>query len=297
MHAAKALASLKSVRTGALALRWRQANEISDPVTRIAARIFLMARADRAQTWTRMIEQDVIVPLGIILARPNIVHDMASAIMVKGGITTGANFFGGTNAAKGVDTVSKRVYYNYTFRHKPVVYKSDAVILIENLKFVAYRGGNNTEWITRKRDMDRLDTERPSLIALAVPIAEKAHGPFLDLTGRHGVVESDPARSGPRKWDYSTAEYYDKFVYCFSKDVTSWSRTLKSDFTDRGNTHTTLAAQGAQFTFNNSQRRYSQFKEPQGHLKRDMARPGGRDVMNGVDKAFKPYDYGAVVIE
>jgi hypothetical protein len=296
-HMTRADAAHASTRTGPFVLRWRQANEISDPITRIAARVFLMARADRAATWTRMIEQDVIIPMGIILARPAIEHDMASAIMVKGGVETGANFFGGTNAAKGADTVSKRVYYNYTFRHKPVVYKPEAVVIIENLKFVAYRGGNNTDWITCRRDMDRTDSERPSLIALAVPIAEKSHGPHLDLSGQHNVAESDPGRSGPRTWDYSSAEYYNACVYNFNKTATPLTRIMRSTFPDRANERTTLACQGAQFLYNRSQGLYSNFKEPQGHLKKGMARPGGRDVMNGVDKSFGVYDYGAVRIE
>ena len=280
------------VRTGAFAMRFDQTSQIADPIVRAAARVFLGSRADHASTWRTMIEKDIIVPANFILARPTIIHDMASFIMMKAGIETGANFFGGANVGKNVDNVSKRVYYNFTFRSKAVVYREKNVRILENQKFEAYRGGHNTQFMRSKRDAASTDQHRPSLVALATSITDNRFGNRLDLAGRTQVAQAGSATA--KAYMYMSAVFYDKFVWGFSDTRTSMSRILRADFFERGERMTTVAASGGYFLYNRAQRIYNRFMEPTGHLKRNFAVPGGRAVMSGRGKTFKEFDYHTV---
>lgn len=287
--------TLMRLRTGTFAMRWTQTNTIPDPIVRIAARVFLMSRADNADTWRRMIESDIIIPMNILLWRMQIVHDMASSVMLKGGPSTGANYYGGANVAKGSDVSSKRVYYNFTFRSKAQVFNEKAVAILHNLKFEGYAGGHNTEFVKRKRDLDRTDRDRPSLIATAVAISEVNHDAHIDFSGYSRVRESSASIDGPRKAHYGSADYYNK-LWKIADRATPMDRISRSDFFEAQNHTTTLASHGSQFTYDPFTRRLSQHHKPQGHLKLNMARPGGRDVMDGITRAFTEFDYSTVVI-
>ena len=283
------------LKTSNFMTRWAQASRISNPLVKMAARAFLQSRSDRKDTWDAMIDGNALVPMNILVVRPNIVHDMNSAVIMKGGLTTGANFFGGANVARGSDSQTKRIHYNFTFRSKAQVYKHENVAIIENIAFAGYRGGQNTEWMTHKQDMDRVDRERPSMIAMAIPLGECNQAPHIDLTGLHQIPESDPGRSGPRRWMYSSARYYDH-IWGFSARAMANRPLSTQDYFDRADRVTTLASRGAQFLYNSSQGLYNTFVKPQGHLKLHMARPGGKAVMDGAAVRFDPYDYSSVRI-
>ena len=284
------------IKTGTFEHRWSEAGKIQHPLVRMVARAFLQARADKADTWRAMIQGNAIIPMNILLTRPNIVHDMSSVIIMKGGPTTGANFYGNANVARGSDSQTKRIHYNFTFHSKAQVYKHENVAIIENVAFAGYLGGHNTTWMERKEDWDRRDRERPSLIAMAISIAEHNLGAHLDLTGRHQVPESDPSREGPRRWMYSSAVYYDG-LWNFSDRATTSNVMSAQDYFDRRDRTTSLASQGVQYLYNYREGRFSRFIKPQGHLKVNMAVPGGAAVMSNAAERFDDYNYAMVHIE
>ena len=280
----------KYTRTGVFAKRWTHANDIADPLVRICAHVFLMTNCEEENTWTAMIQNDVLVPMDFILWRPLIVHDMSSAILMKGGRETGANLHGGSNVAKGNDVTSKLIYYNFTFRSKAIVWKEKNVAIIENLKFESYGGGMSTGFIKKASDLDREDQKRPSIIVTAIPIGEKSLEKRLDFSGRMHVPQVNVDLDGPITWQYSSSEYYDRLCYKLSSHAAD-SDPEHEDFYDRADRTVLASYQGTQFCYNRNSSTYSRFVEPQGHLKRNMCYPGAAEVLNGTAMAFEKYNY------
>ena len=276
--------------------RWAQASEIADPLVRVATWAFLSTNCENERTWKRMIDNDILIPMDFVLWRNLIVHDMASAVMMKGGLETGANLHGGANAAQGNDTESKLIYYNFTFRSKAVVWKEKNVAIIENLKFEGYVGGMNTVFVTRASDLDREDQDRPSIISTAIPMNEAPLAKRLDFSGRLNVPEVNLSIDGPLKHHYSSAEYYDRQCFKLSQRVTDQDPEHE-DFYDRAERVSLASYQGTQFSYNRNSGTFSRFHEPQGHLKRNMCAPGAAAVLNGTAKSFKEYAYENVKIE
>ena len=289
-------AELRFTRTGVFAERWKQANEIADPLVRMCTLAMLMTKCDRASTWRKMIENDILPPVDLIAWRPLIVHDMASAILMKGGLETGANLHGGANAAKVNDGVSKLIYYNFTFRSKAVVWKEKNVAIIENIKFEGYSGGLSGEFVKKVTDLDREDVDRPSIIVTAIGIAERTLPKMMDFSGSLQVPQVNVSIDGQLKHHYASAEYYDEYVWKLSQRVTQKSPEHE-DFFDRADRTSVAAFQGTQYGFNRIAGRYSKFTEPQGHLKRNMCYPGAASILNGTAKSFINYAYDTVHIE
>lgn len=289
-------ASHKLTRTPTFAKRWAQASNIANPLVRVCAHVFLMTNCEQASTWKMMIENDILTPMDFDLYRPNIVHDMASAILMKGGINTGANLHGGANVSKSNDGISKLIYYNFTFRSKAVVWEQKNVIIIENIKFEGYVGGMNCRFIKNCHDLDDESRDRPSIIVVALPINEKQPAKRMDFSGKSGIPETNSHIDGKPSYSYSSAEYYDKLVYKLSSRE-SGKPPAHEDFFDRAERVTLAAYQGHEFKYNRTSRSYSQFIQPQGHMKRGMNYPGAASVLNGTAKSFQPYAYDQVRIE
>ena len=114
----------------------------------------------------------------------------------------------------------------------------------------------------------------------------------MDLAGRTVTAVAGASHDG--SYSFCSSKFYDNFVWHLSKTRTSMGHMLRSDYFERSERMTTLASVGAHYRYNRHTGVYNRFIAPKGHLKLNMAVPGGRPVMNGRGKTFPVFDYAAV---
>ena len=158
---------------------------IRDPILRAVALAFLHTPCN-GHTIIALAQADALVPLNIILWRLWIEHDMSTYIMLKSGLSTGANVTGHADFRHGHDVVSKIMYGNFTFYSKAMVWKPRHVYLLENVKPDGYVGGMNSKFFCSSdevREMTTMGTQRRSFIATVVPIEEDDYQLAMSFTG------------------------------------------------------------------------------------------------------------------
>jgi hypothetical protein len=115
-------------------------------------------------------------PLGNfdLLFRPYITHNMSTGILCKVGSNTGETLVGHADFQLADDVVRKMHYGNFTIYSKSIVYKSDAVMLAENIYATGYVRGNDVSFNT----LDSLNAEGQNRKSIYVAII-----PAQDLSG------------------------------------------------------------------------------------------------------------------
>jgi len=279
----------KEIHTSTFNHRWNQSNDIADPFVRLCVQTFLLSHSHGTQ-WLRLIDNDIHVLCNLVLWRNFIEHDMASAILMKGGLETGANLYGHSNFATGNDVVSKMIYGNYTFYSKAIVWRERNISIIENIKPVQYRGGNNTQFMIRKKDLEEEDRSRPSIIVTAIPITENELPWLMSFTGKLEIPDMNDTIDGKSPISYSTFEYYDSFQWQIGRRIQNNNMGEDSFFErpDRMNVH---ALQGFQYLYNRSSRQYDKYIDAKSHRGRNGSYPGAAKVWNGNFAYLKDYDF------
>jgi hypothetical protein len=120
----------------------------------------------------------------ILLLRPYMTYEISSAILTKGGYSTGATFVGHSDFILGDDVVSKLHYGNFTFYSKAVVQNAKQVIIARNIFCQGYVGGNDCTW-RKVPGTDREHEEKDgSLVAVLLRKGDckKLDNP-IDITG------------------------------------------------------------------------------------------------------------------
>jgi hypothetical protein len=272
--------------------------DISDDVTRLVAICCMWMKNDGLE-WLRAINNNVCVPINLLLWRPNITHEMSTYIMMKSGAETGANFWGHTNFMVSSDGATKMILGNFTFNSKALVYNERNVRLLENVKAERYRGGNNTKFMVA-RDLLSESIDRGSIIVTAIPVTEEDFTFCTSFTGRwpHSSYnqEIDGVETKPH---YSTYHYYDRMVWKVHEKITSGEIGQErffdgAAFAGRVN-H--AAMQGTQATFNVSTRMYDKWTLCKGHRGRNGSYPGAAEVWNGKYSYLKEVSFSDFRLE
>ncbi len=175
--------SLQNMMNESFVARYKQANQISDPLLRAFIHLYLMTPCDNKTQWIRFIDANIMVPLSMMMLRW-IYHEMASCILMKGGLGTGANLYSHANFATGGDVATKQVYGNFTFYSKAFVWTEKNIIILDNVKPMRYLGGMNTSYITDVKDLhdpDLNNRDRGSVIVLALPPSEPLPARTIDF--------------------------------------------------------------------------------------------------------------------
>lgn len=260
--------------------RWREGHEESNPLLRAACIAFMLTPINWHQI-KLMLDNNVHIPIGIILWRLNIEHLMSSAVLMKSGLDTGASLYGHTNFAVGQDVATKVIYCNFTFNAKCMVWKPENVIIMQNLRPEGYLGGNNCNFITDPKELDieelSVDPDRASLIATAVPITEPKLDKELSFTGE--LPFNDLVRNGDGKLQYSSARYYDS-IYNLSTKVSRSAPQLDNYF-EEADRYNVIAYQGHQFSFNPVSAHYDKITQCAGHRGVNGSYPGAAAIWSG----------------
>lgn len=270
--------------------------DISDDVTRLVAVACMFMKNDGME-WLRAIENDVCVPINILLWRLGITHDMSTYIMMKGGIETGANFWGHTNFMISSDGSSKMILGNFTFNSKALVYNEKNVRLIENVKSERYRGGNNTAFM-RMQDMNDRSLSRGSIIATAIPVTEEKFRDIMNFTGKHHQAVYNRDIDGDDEIPhYSTYQYYDGQIWkLFERVPASEGEYRYPEKAAFGGTANVVALTGTQADFDITSGRFSSWTLCKGHRGPNGSYPGAAGVWNGQLDYFKQVDFSSYIL-
>lgn len=271
-------------------MRYNHASKITNNVLRAAVITVLMTPVNRDQ-FNRMIDNNVHLPINVLIWRLFIEHNMSSAIMMKGGLETGSNLFGHSNFVTGNDVVTKVIYGNFTFNSKAVVWRNKNVAIIENIRSMGYVGGNNTIFMTGSKDVDDQGKNRPSMIATALPITEDDFPRAMSFTGEHWIPDLNESIDGKQKIHYSSARYYDS-IYNISERMNGYDLASQKFF-DGADRMNVVAMQGLQFSYNPKTDLYDIVTECKGHRKRNGSGVGCADVWNGATKFFRQQDWSS----
>lgn len=155
---------------------------LTTPAQVLIARCFYLCRVrgDVIQTW---MNNNIVLPFSVIVARPHMTYDMCTCILMKGGSETGATFQGHSDFQLGDDVQSKIHYGNYTYYSKAIVTNHKNIILARNIMANGYAGGDGCRW----RSGDTGD-----MYAFLVPYDEHKKANPLRLFSLHS---DDPNRS------------------------------------------------------------------------------------------------------
>ncbi len=185
--------------------------------------------------------------VNFLIVAPFIEHRMSSAIVLKGGLDTGATFFGNSNFAFGVDVASKVALGNYTLNYRPWVYKPKNVVRFDDICFRAYIRGNDNSFFTKRSQYDPTNGDHTkSCFSFMIPKTETEFPRVIDLSGVYHISGVDPNNaelSDGKLPHFSSAPYYTG-VWGFQQAAEA--AALELGFLRRPNTQNTVAVQGAQ---------------------------------------------------
>jgi len=135
------------------------------------AKIFLTIMAKHRKDIINLAEQNIYVPVDVVLYRPFITFEMYHAILCKSGPELGNTFVAHSDFQLGSDARSKLILGHYTFLAKAVVRDTRRVILMKNVFINSYQGGMNTLFFDKnnglyedKSNLDFSNKSRPSII-------------------------------------------------------------------------------------------------------------------------------------
>ena len=253
-----------------------------------------------ASVIAKMLTKNVAVPLNIVLARPWIWLKMRSAVLAMSGYDLGVTTYGNTNFALGGDAAAKRIQGSFTFYLAAHVLTKKALQHIKGVIPSGYVGGWNAEFfddIRHDQLMDELQQttrERPSLLALAVPITETPEYARLSLVPLQHRTSSVSATSNPFQTtvsdryslfkEYSSAPYYNQFL---ELDDTSSPVARGTSFDDEVAMHNTVMYEGKHVTYSSVNNRFDEWHlSGVGHLSGNRTGPGCDKVWRGSQGMF-----------
>lgn len=283
--------------TTSFSVNFKDIMAIPDPFTRAAALVGMLCPVN-GQTFNFWIENNVHVPFNLLLWRLFIEHNMSSCVIMKSGSETGINIYGNTNFALGFDTLSKLVYGNFTFEGKSWVIEPKNIEILENVKPDGYVGGRNCVFI-READFDHSQEkyrQRPSLISTIIPLTETKFDFALSFTGPLPIPELNLGIDGQNGDTYSTAPYYEKFIWKLS-DRSPSNYRLDAHYLQRGNLLNTVATQGLQVGYNSSEHIFNSVTEATGHLSKNASGPGAAAVLDGHALSFPVQDRSSLKLQ
>jgi hypothetical protein len=282
--------------TGNAMYRYNESNKIQDPVLRACVQAVMFSECKSIQQWVSMMDNNVHVPANIVLFRLFIEHEMATAVLMKGGYETGANLFGHSNFVVGYDVVTKMVYGNFTFNSKGMVWRERNIEILQNVAPRRYIGGNNLRFMRGPSDLDIVGRERPSIIACLVPITETEFPLRMDFTGKVDVpnrnTDIDPLM---RRTDYTSAELYSRIYNVAARK--SPSHGWLEDYFGAMSRLNTVAYPGTYFAFDRTVGRFADIHECQGHRKANGSGRGCKQVWNGQKKLFPQQDWTSYILQ
>jgi len=183
------------------------------------AKAFLSAKITR-QNITKMNDNDIFVPLDVILTRPWMTYKMSSVIVMKAGKETGETIIGQQDFQMSSNTQDRTLEASYMYYGKAIVKKSRNVIVAPRVFCQGYISGNNTEYVT----MDTIEKQisqrsgifegRESLLSLLVTVGGMTIAKnWIDIRGTNN-------NTGAKTY-HGSQEFYHKLLNIDDLEIAS----------------------------------------------------------------------------
>lgn len=233
----------------------------------------------------------------VLLLRPFETYNMASGILMKGGLDTGFTAHGHHDFMLTDDVIHKVHIGHYTFYHKSIVKQPKNLIIAEDIFAHSYvsgegssvfEGGNTADnSFSGQLQNDRFDYD---LIPILVNKADPVMNP-LDITGQYNTQTLDANNSTFRDETphYTSADDYSKALG-FDR-LQSFGRDASADqFLSPVRSLNTVCFQGHQLQFNPTKGDFSKIIMNTGMWGPNVY-PGCRAVRNGENAFLKDMEY------
>lgn len=116
------------------------------------------------------------LPVKILLFRPRMTYNMATAVLLKGGEELGNTLHGHHDFQLTDDVIHKTHIGHYTFYSKSVVREPKNMYLAEDVYCTGYEGGENTKFVEKTDQLQEAMTHAtPSIVAHMVPYSSVAN--------------------------------------------------------------------------------------------------------------------------
>jgi hypothetical protein len=195
-------------------LRFNHLNQNGDELRRLASQALLGTPIHKT-TFTRMIDNDVFIPIGFLVARPFITHVMGTAILTTAGTEVGETLVGHADFQLSDNVVQKMHYGNFTMYAKSLIYHPEKVFIATDIISKRYVMGNDMTFFDRtsfqrfKGGNNGPDAQR-SILVMTVPADARVDG-FeypnpIDLSGSMQEALQELAHDGGKQ--YVCADWY-----------------------------------------------------------------------------------------
>lgn len=176
----------------------------------IIKRTFFNTRITRGSMQI-MNNNDIYVPVNIILARPFMRYNVSSVVMMKAGRETGETIIGQNDFMVSSPSQDRMIEASYVYYGKAIVRNSRNVVVAPNVFIQGYVGGNNVTFVTH----DTVESEikkrggvfdsKESLVAMMVPVTSEVHKHnFIDYRGTDSLTRAN-------KNYHDSAEFYSAY--------------------------------------------------------------------------------------
>jgi len=279
-----------------IARRYADAINRRDDPLKTAATLLVLLSPVTLSTFTRFHEHDISIPFDIVVARPHMLFQMWSVIILAAGPALGEMSFGMPDIQMGANAATKTFLINMTMYMLPLIKDDARCYVAENVAGVAYGGGAGFTAHTPEthREFRGNGTATASAYVYLEPARSTVNimSPF-DIRGRfdedvfagHLTPEAEAAA---RKPHHASWLYYNHF-FGFGRDARHSSSLLDGDtFNDTNVVDNTVVHRGGHVVWDTQAGDLKHLIENEGHLGR--LRPGLGDAV-ATGSSFMPlYD-------
>lgn len=237
----------------------------------------------------------------VLLLRPFQTYNMASAVLMKGGLDTGFTAHGHHDFMLTDDVIHKVHIGHYTFYHKSIVKQPKNIILAEDIFSTGYVGGEGSNVFPGAGNADnpaegsfsaQLAEDRftHDLIPLWIPAGEAIIQNPLDITGHYSPQTLDLNNS---TLDNSVGHYPEaaKYASALGFDrLQNYGAPANETFLSPVRHLNTVCFQGHQLSYDVNKKSYTKITLNTGHWGPNVY-PGCRAVRNGENAFLKDMEY------
>lgn len=190
--------------------RFKNLIEPKDPMERAIIIAFLTSRITY-DNMEKMHDNDIFVPVDIILARPYMTYNMSSVVVMRAGSETGETIIGHQDFQMSSNTQDRTLEASYVYYAKAIVKNTRNVIIAPRVFCQEYVRGNNTKFVSEETLQSQIQRDSgvragdESLIAMMVPVGHNSFEKnWIDFRGHNKNVRDNAKDHG-----HASRSYYE----------------------------------------------------------------------------------------